>query len=343
VIILGGTSDKLQVYSTSAVTVDAHASWTDYDGTTLTPGRTNTALTAATTTYDVVGSPSGIYKRNVKALTLRNKHASSSNLLIVKHTDGSTTPELISHTLLAGETLQYFEKQGWSVLTALGDLKMLTVATGRFLKRTFLVPGATTFQVSPYTSSIRVKVQAGGGGGGGATRATNAPGFAGGGAAGGYAEKFFAVTPLTTYACVVGGGGAGGTAGANGTAGSNSTFAVGGTTVTAFGGPGGIAMASAATRQTSLGGASPAVSTNGDLNSGGQPGRCGIRDGTTDGCSGQGGSSYLGPGANGLTTQGTGNSIASPGGGGGGGAAAISANISGGAGSPGVIIVEEYE
>lgn len=122
-IILSSTSDKLQVVTSAAVTVDSHASWMDYNGSTVTPGRTNSAITTATTT-DVVASPGASTQRNVKSLHLRNKHASSSTGIIVKHTDGTTAVELLSCTLFAGECLEYVEGQGFRIYDANGQPKI---------------------------------------------------------------------------------------------------------------------------------------------------------------------------------------------------------------------------
>jgi hypothetical protein len=112
-ILLASTSDKIQVITGSAVTVDVHASYVD--GTaTITPGRKNTAITTATTT-DVVASPdSGVY-RTVKTLTVANKHATTSVAVTVQHTDGTTTVQLIQVTVPAGGVLHYHESAGFWV------------------------------------------------------------------------------------------------------------------------------------------------------------------------------------------------------------------------------------
>jgi hypothetical protein len=64
----------------------------DFDGTNVTPGRKNTAITTATTT-DVVLAPATSVFRNVKSLTVANKDVISCTCT-VKHTDGTTTPTL---------------------------------------------------------------------------------------------------------------------------------------------------------------------------------------------------------------------------------------------------------
>lgn len=142
-ILLASTSDKLQVVSSAAVTVDVHASWVDNASGTITPGRTNSAITTATTT-DVVASPAGSTQRNVKTLNIRNKHASSSNTITVKHTDGTTAVELFNATLLAGEELIYVEGVGFKIYDATGQPKVGAYAVD---------PRTNTFRLSGVTAT----------------------------------------------------------------------------------------------------------------------------------------------------------------------------------------------
>ncbi len=103
-LILDSTSDKLQVVTSAAVTVDVHASTVNWDGTTATPASAPTAITTAATT-DVVAAPIAANQITVKTLNIRNKHASSSNTITVQHVTGAGTFELFKCTLLAGEEL----------------------------------------------------------------------------------------------------------------------------------------------------------------------------------------------------------------------------------------------
>jgi hypothetical protein len=129
-LLLTGTSDLLQAVTGAAVTVDVHADWMDLVAGTPTPGRTNTAISTATTTT-VVGSPAASVQRNVQALSVRNKHASTACPVTVQHFDGTTTVELIKVTLAAGERLQYEDGSGWTVLDAVGNIRQgYTPATG---------------------------------------------------------------------------------------------------------------------------------------------------------------------------------------------------------------------
>src|SRR5689334_3825134 len=206
-ILLTSTSDLIQAVTASGSTnIDVHASYVDYNGTVVTPGRTNTAQITTATTTTIVASPGASTQRNVKHVSIRNVHASSTNAITVQHYDGTTTTTLIKYTLGAGESLQYWDERGWIVIDASGGLKN-SPSSGRWISTTVKTSG-TTHTVSGSTNMIRVRM-VGGGGAGGAVNANtaNCIGVGGGGASGGYAEKWFTVSPNTTYTCQVGAGG----------------------------------------------------------------------------------------------------------------------------------------
>lgn len=342
-LFLPTTSDKLQVITATPVTtIHVHASYIDLSGTTVTPGRKNTLITAgAPTTTDVVLAPGSATVRNVKTLTIRNQHASSSCGITVQQTDGTTVAELYRYTLLAGETLLYNEAQGFIVLDAAGGQKVGARA-GRYLRTVILTTG-TSHTTGPETAKIVVRMVGGGGGGGGCTSVASAAAAAGGGGAGAYAEKTFDVAPNTAYAYAIGAAGAGssGAAGGNGTA---SSFTVGATTVTAPGGTGGPQAVAAVTLTARAGGAGGAIATNGDVNGGGAPGGYGVVliVATPIVASGEGGSGPYGSGGLGLVAVGNGTNGVGFGAGGGGSATGASAVRTGGNGTGGVIVVDEY-
>lgn len=121
-LLLASTSDLVSVVTSAAINTDVHASWVDLNGTTVTPGRTNTAISTATTTT-VVGSPASSTYRTVKTLTVRNRNASTSQDVTVKLTDGTNNMELIKVTLAAGEALHYDEANGFTVKDTQGRIK----------------------------------------------------------------------------------------------------------------------------------------------------------------------------------------------------------------------------
>jgi hypothetical protein len=339
-LLLTSTSDKLQVVTTGTANTDVQASYVDNAAGTITPARTNTAIVSAATT-DVVPAPAASTQRNVKHLSIRNKHASASQTVTIQHTDGTTAVELFKTTLLTGESLLYSAEVGFIVLDASGGLKTSGRA-GRYLRTTVLTTG-TTFTTGPDTTTIFVRLQAGGGGGAGCTSLAAAASAGGGGGAGGYAEKTFTVTPNTQYTYAIGAAGAG-ASGALGGNGGDTTFAVGATTVTAKGGQGAPVAAAATTLTAYKGGAGGTVSTNGDLNDAGSPGEYGVTliVATPIVASGNGGSSIFGNGGLGITAVGNGNNATGFGGGGGGAATGASAVRTGGNGTAGCIVVDEF-
>lgn len=116
-LLLTSTSDLLRVITSTAATVDVHASWVDLNGSTVTPGRTNTAISSATTT-PVVGSPGSSTARNVKTLTIHNTHATLTTSVNVVHYDGSTAVEVAEATLGPGGSLVWVDGVGWYTVPA---------------------------------------------------------------------------------------------------------------------------------------------------------------------------------------------------------------------------------
>jgi hypothetical protein len=112
-LLLTSTSDLVRlVTGTATSTIEVHTSYVDVNGTTITPGRTNTLITTATTTT-IVGSPAASTQRNVKAIYCTNDSVGTSCVVGVEHTDGTNVVELISFVLLSGENLGYREDGSW--------------------------------------------------------------------------------------------------------------------------------------------------------------------------------------------------------------------------------------
>jgi hypothetical protein len=113
-LILASTSDIIRVVTAQAAQIEVHASYVDMNGSTITPGRTNTpAITTATTTT-VVGSPGASTQRNLKHLNITNDHASQSCVVTVEHSDGTTITELMSVILLPNENMIFNEEGRWA-------------------------------------------------------------------------------------------------------------------------------------------------------------------------------------------------------------------------------------
>ena len=113
-INLTSTSDLIRVVTSSASQIEVHASYVDFNGTAVTPGRTNTPYITTATTTTVVPSPGSGVQRNLKHLNITNDHASVACVVTVEHTDGTTAEELISVTLLSGENMVLGEDGRWT-------------------------------------------------------------------------------------------------------------------------------------------------------------------------------------------------------------------------------------
>ena len=113
-INLTSTSDLIRVTTSAASQIEVHASYVDFNGTAVTPGRTNTPYITTATTTTVVPSPGSGVQRNLKHLNITNDHASVACVVTIEHTDGTTAEELISVTLLSGENMVLGEDGRWT-------------------------------------------------------------------------------------------------------------------------------------------------------------------------------------------------------------------------------------
>lgn len=117
-LLLTSTADRLQVVTANAAAIDVHASWVETGSTgTITPGRTNTAITTATTT-SIAGIPTAAAQRNIKTLHIRNKDTALTGNVIVQHTNGSVTVQLFQALLFVNDSLEYTDQGGFSIRSA---------------------------------------------------------------------------------------------------------------------------------------------------------------------------------------------------------------------------------
>lgn len=115
-IYLTATTDKVQLVTSAACTVDVVSTYMDLAAGVVTTGRQLTAITTATTT-DIVAAPGASTTRNVKMLLIRNKHATTSVDVTVVYDANSTDYELHKVTLKPGECLEFVEGTGFFTLT----------------------------------------------------------------------------------------------------------------------------------------------------------------------------------------------------------------------------------
>lgn len=135
--LVNATTDKLQL--TTSTTADIHVvvSWVDdlNPGTNpsststdlMTPGRTVTAITSAATT-DIAATPASTTVRNLKTISIRNAHASTSNALILVYNNNGTSYKMGAFTLAAGELAIIDDKGVLFVYDVNGAVKAGSVA-----------------------------------------------------------------------------------------------------------------------------------------------------------------------------------------------------------------------
>ena len=121
-VITGSAGDIKATYSA----VDAPTSVSSSSSFTPT-GPVIASITAAGTNT-IVPAPGASLVRNVKQLTLRNHHASISNLCTLERFDGTNATEEWKGTLLPGEAVYLNENGDWTVEGADGIVKATTLA-----------------------------------------------------------------------------------------------------------------------------------------------------------------------------------------------------------------------
>jgi len=126
-LVLSASTDLIQVVTSATGSVLAHASWEDigndrnHPGTRITRGRNNVAaITTATTTTIAAGNASGL-ERDVRIISVRNNHTSTSNTVTVQHTDGTTAVVLWKGPLAAGESVVLDDINHWTHYDAYGS------------------------------------------------------------------------------------------------------------------------------------------------------------------------------------------------------------------------------
>ena len=343
-LILDATTKKLQVLLGGAKTTNDCpwvASWVDTKAATFSLPDSSNGVTSGATPVDTVASPGASTYRKLTNFLLINADTVATTV-IIRYNDNGTTRDVYKSILLVNEVLQYNDGEGWIVTDINGAIKSSALNSGRLIRAPQVLTAGSSYTTPAGCTMIRVTLVAGGGGGGGVSNLASNAAAAGGGASGAVAIKTFLVAPSTAYTYAIGTNGtAGANTGGTGGTGGDTTFAVGGVTVTAKGGLGGVGMTYGTALAAVLGGIG-VIATNGDVNGRGAPGQSGVRLSGTAAVSGAGGSSPYGGGGGGLITDAVGLAATGYGAGGGGACSLGTSARVGGVGVQGCIIVEEY-
>jgi hypothetical protein len=125
-LLLIGNTDKLQLLTSAAASVDVVASYMDASNAVPpvvqgdSSGTQLTAITTATTT-DIVATPAASEIRRIKALHIRNKHATAATDVTVILDRSGTDYELHKVALAPGEALEYIEGVGFFELAGIAE------------------------------------------------------------------------------------------------------------------------------------------------------------------------------------------------------------------------------
>tara|TARA_Y100000114_G_C11758410_1_gene328168 strand:+ start:1699 stop:3183 length:1485 start_codon:yes stop_codon:yes gene_type:complete len=288
--------------------------------------------------------------------TLSSNATVGGNLSVTGNTTvtGTFTADGLAYPTSDGSAGQFLKTDGS------GTLSFATGLSTAGLQSIQVFTSSGTYTRPSGITKVKVTV-IGGGGGGGGTRASSSGSStvasgAGGGGGGATAIQIVNVSSISSTAITVGQGGAGGTTGGNGAAGDTSKFGADSDShkVTAAGGAAGTGASQGSSGNASKFGAGAAggeTTVGAALSFVGADGANGrASQSTITASGGNGGSSSLGGGGGGGDVSAAGNDAGSAGnnyGGGGGGAASLVTTTAtqdgtGGAGSDGVVIVEEF-
>ena len=140
-VILETTSETLEVLTTSTADLDYQINWVDIvTASGATPGASEGKITSATTTT-VLAAPAASTYRVMKGLSIKNVHASTSNIVTFKKDISATEYQLTgATTLLAGESLVYTDLDGWQKMTS-GGVKQFASVSFQVNVQTFTADG----------------------------------------------------------------------------------------------------------------------------------------------------------------------------------------------------------
>lgn len=137
-MMLSGATDKLQLITSAAATVDvvsAYIKASDTTGVFSSGAPENTAISSATTTDISAVAGSNTIKR-IKFMSIRNRDATLSCDVTVQYKPSGTALEIHKVTLATGDCLQYIEGIGFFTLTATAKLNRLLRVTSDVINAT---------------------------------------------------------------------------------------------------------------------------------------------------------------------------------------------------------------
>ena len=124
-LILSGTTDKIDVLLGGSVTtnqLDCYTAYRDVTTSTFAPDR-NITTTNNTTAVHIVDSPAADTQRVVDFVSVYNNDTANA-VVTIRFTDGTHERILYKATLSTGEKIEYKDAQGWQSYNAIGAAKL---------------------------------------------------------------------------------------------------------------------------------------------------------------------------------------------------------------------------
>lgn len=128
-ILLTGTTQTLELTTSSVASTDVYVAYVDITTTTFVAGQQNANITTPTTTT-ILAAPAASTQRQVKFISVRNKATTGTQTITLIHDTASTERSLTAAiTLAAGEVLEYNDGTGFIVRNASGQVKQTATDT----------------------------------------------------------------------------------------------------------------------------------------------------------------------------------------------------------------------
>lgn len=122
-ITLEGSTDSLEMVTSSTATTEYHVSWSNVTATALTTPGTSMGTVSSATTTTILAAPSASNWRYVRELTVYNTHASTSQDVTINIDRSATDLRQFKATLSAGESIKFRENGNFGVYDSQGRLK----------------------------------------------------------------------------------------------------------------------------------------------------------------------------------------------------------------------------
>lgn len=118
-LTLQGSTDSLELVTSTAISVGYTVSWSNVTATALTTPGAAAANVASATTTTIIAAPSASNWRHVRSIQVRNNGA-TANVVTIQVDSSTTNIPLYSTSLAAGEVLNWEESGGWRVYASTG-------------------------------------------------------------------------------------------------------------------------------------------------------------------------------------------------------------------------------